>query len=204
MPYTPNVRKINMRNYIRLLLLVLFCNLQVNLGAQENATVEISGFKLNMQQQAGKSYMTFEEAGVNGTARIKINGEDIFLLFENGRAQHAFEATEKGQLIILETSKGNQNFHQLYHISARSQGQYRVKTHPRLAGHCAAIGGNTTRFDFPGKSSYRCSSAFGRVPSLPGACDSGLFSVVSWRSFKNTSSRPSMTMATCPSLSFPC
>ncbi|MEM9919920.1 MAG: Na+/H+ antiporter NhaC family protein [Bacteroidota bacterium] len=119
-----------MRNYIRLLVLVLFCNLHVNISAQDSPSLELDDFQLEMQQQSGKDYLLFRKAGANGTAKVKIGGEEIFLLFENGVAKHLFEVNQKGKLVMLESETSNSSFYQLYHISSRSPGNYRVKHIP--------------------------------------------------------------------------
>ncbi|MEO1514895.1 MAG: Na+/H+ antiporter NhaC family protein [Bacteroidota bacterium] len=119
-----------MRNYIYLLLLALFCNLQVNLCAQENSTVLLDEYSVDMFEQNQKSYLRVQQAGASGTASLKINGEEIFLLFENGQAQHAFEVDQKGKLVMLESSPNGQSQYKIYHLSARSDGQYRVKFLP--------------------------------------------------------------------------
>lgn len=76
---------------------------------------------------ANNGQLEFFVTGINGTGNVRINGEEQALNFANGKATLEKTTDAKGELLLIRTGK---NRHKLYHLSTRTNGQYRLRHIP--------------------------------------------------------------------------
>lgn len=123
-----------MKNRLLLTFLIV-CNLIANSLAQTDSIaplvppppppveVNLPNYQLNVE----KGQFIFTASGINGLAKININGEEKSLLFQNGTAKLDLDADAKGKLYLLERNPGGI---QLFHIAQRNDQSYRVRKIP--------------------------------------------------------------------------
>ncbi len=116
---------------ITLLILILFVGILSVVGQHdtivEKQTVVYPPFELsdiNISSQDGSLYLTNENT--TGTTSLAVNGEEMPLSFQNGKAKLDIDITKVGELIFLKTG----DHMKLAHISERKDGSTRIKTLP--------------------------------------------------------------------------
>jgi Na+/H+ antiporter NhaC len=87
-------------------------------------TVSLGDFHLELE---GGELVVVSTDKLEGASSVTFQGEEIPLLFENGKAPYAIETTRKGELLLLASPEG---YNRLYHVSTRDDGSTRVKHIP--------------------------------------------------------------------------
>ncbi len=88
--------------------------------------VELTQYTLKVDDTG----LVIESSNLKGQSQISINGTDHELIFKNGIASVPFSTDAKGKLLFLKNGEGKNSAHNLYHLSKKGDGQYRLRNIP--------------------------------------------------------------------------